>query len=126
MAFIIEVQHILRNKSYQVGTKFAHLGYMNIVFATSNEAQKYFNIYTPYTVNISTMNGVWTVPLSYKNDICRYHILPYNDEFLSVPPFEYKDLPRTKTRFNSNGDIIDVNISYYKSYINSHINNDFL
>jgi hypothetical protein len=89
MLYILEVQkfnpsgHLLQS---EWNCKSTHVGYMNIVFKTKNQACEYYDNHNNTMRPLNSYN-------TYRSDWNRdthllYVVREYGDEYLSIPPFE--------------------------------------
>jgi hypothetical protein len=92
MPYILEVQkfNLIGDLSQsECNGKSTHVGYMNIVFKTKQQACKYYDMYNPTLRPLNahhTYRSDWN-PETY----LMYIIREYGDENLSIPSFEEKE-----------------------------------
>jgi hypothetical protein len=92
MLYILEVQKLnLIGDLLQseCNGKSTHVGYMNIVFKTKQQACKYYDMYNP---TLRPLNAHHTYRSDWNHDTyLLYVVREYGDEYLSIPPFEEKE-----------------------------------
>lgn len=81
--FILEVQKF--NTTLQ---KFDHVGYMDKIFKTKKEACNFYNLKNP---NMRKINKELYSDLN-PNTMLRYVVRIFNNEHLSIPPFETENI----------------------------------
>ena len=97
MPYILEVQkfnptgHLLQS---EWNGKSTHVGYMNKVFKTKNQACEYYDRYNP---TLRPLNSHHTYRSDWNRDThLLYVVREYGDEYLSIPPFEEKEKEKGK------------------------------
>lgn len=92
MLYILEVQKLNLTGDLlqsECNGKSTHVGYMNIVFKTKQQACKYYDMYNP---SMRPLNAHHTYRSDWNHDTyLLYVVREYGDENLSIPPFEEKE-----------------------------------
>lgn len=92
------VCYILEVQKY-VGGGFIHIGYMNAKFNYVEEACSYYNTYNPNMKHIDTNKTILYSDI-HDNTHLRYIVRQYNNELLTLDPFDTNDIPTVKTISN--------------------------
>ena len=91
MPYILEVQrfypdgHILHP---EWNGKSEHIGYMNIIFKTKQQACKYYDIYNPHLRSLNAHN-TWRSDWDPETYL-EYVVREWGSEYLKIPPFKEK------------------------------------
>jgi hypothetical protein len=92
MPYILEVQKFNPTDHLshpECNGKSIHVGYMNIVFKTKQQASSYYDMYNP---TLRPLNAHHTYRSDWSHDTYLVYVVrEYGDEYLSIPPFEEKE-----------------------------------
>lgn len=128
ICYMIEVQKYF-------GEGYIHVGYMNAKFNYIEEAVSYYNSYNPSmhpiiitnnTTNIHNNNIIHRLCSNIHHDThLRYIIREYNNEILTIDPFDVDDLPKVK-KISHNTKMISYPTLFPKSIYKSLEDNSYI
>ena len=86
MPYVLEAQKLVDGRGIGFGGNYLHMGYINKVFTSQQEAADYYNYHNP--LSYMALNGLsgWITPAHSISRI-RYVIREYTGEVRVLPPF---------------------------------------
>ena len=116
MPYILEVQRfdINGHKEHPEWCgKAQHIGYMNKIFKTKQEACNYYDKFNPHMRSLNA-HKTWCSDYD-PNTNLMYIVREHFYEYLKIPPFDVNDSPTIVIQRNTNGEITCVGTTYPKA-----------
>ena len=87
---------------------FDHIGYMDIIFKTKQQASDYYDKYNSHQRSLNAWK-TWISDWDAKTNL-RYVLRPYNHELLTIKPFNVDDASTRTVHTDHSGEIISLSI----------------
>ena len=114
-SYILEVQRFdidSWNQHPEWCRKAEHIGYMNKVFKTKNDAASYYNKHNPHMRPLNAHHN-WKSDWD-ENTYLQYIVRQHYNEYLKIPPFDINDAPEINIRRDDDNKVLGYTVKYSK------------